>query len=1020
MSRQSYPLIRISAVVIAFTFAARFATAAELLDWKLTTVTGPAANNSAFVGVPAATATIAANLVASDLVTASSPGHEGLVWSAGNAGSNQLNLQRWDHPNDDPAQTGNGNGNPNNWLQFLFGAALGYEFNIQSIDFSAWRNATGSPAAWSVQTSDDNGDTWTNFGSVHTESNQGDSIFRSVHFTGSVTASTLLIRFIATGLTGGTGNLHINKMVLNGSVSQVVTGGNAVLVSETFNGSAAVGLTGRSPSINLLSSDAVWSADPIVAANGQVTDGTNTDRGASLDLGAGFAFQVNKTYTLSLGWTSLDNAILFAGFNTAAPSVNAQIQTQGTNFAVRARRIAAGTDTLATWKNPGASATSGTIATPAAGTATLTLETRSLSDATFTIDGLAAPTAIDLTAGFRYLWIGFEDPTAASPGSDGKFTSLTLSGPVPSELQTPPVVTILPDSLLVPEGQLVTLAATPAGAAIHYTLNGATPDVNSALYTAPFPLGASTTVRAIAISSENVTGPVASRSFTLQQPIGTPNLLIVVGGNVGFGDLQCYGGVNIATPTLDSLACDGIRFTQFTTTGPGNPASQYALLTGRVAARSGLGASVSAGASGWQSEEWTLAEVLRRRLYSTAFIGEWLMGNAAGSHPNDQGFHLFHGLPYASAANPPLEENHQVLTASPDPELLLDQLTTRARSFIASATSPFALVFQPPVIPASGSSIAGPHGNRIEALDHAVGQLLAELDAGNLASNTLVLFVGDGGAPRTVDGGSNGLLRDGSGTTWEGGMRTPLLARLPGTLPARQMNLSLVWLPDLMPTLASLLGGNLASDRPLDGTPRPAVLTGAQTRPVGDETAFGFRFQNNAWQLATVRQGTWKSHLSIINIDPQNTNATTGSQLYDLHIDAEERINRSSQQPAMVSRLQGLASSLTASLPAAGTTDLPPPKQPVLNGVSTTLDGSPRAVRFSFSRPADSLDDNYRIEHSSDLSSWESLAMLPYLTALTPAEGNNEDLEVSVELETPPFDGERRFVRFRASRPANP
>lgn len=792
--------------------------------------------------------------------------------------------------------------------------------------------------------------------------------------------------------------------------------GPVTLVSETFSGPSTSSLDGRTPPVNLLSPGAVWTADTIIAANGQVHDGANTDRGACLDLGQGFVLIPNETYTLTLSWSGLDNAILFAGFSTTQPDAGAQMQTQGTNFALRARRISAGTDTLAAWKNPGASATTGTTVTAAAAAATLVLETKGLSNATLTVDGLAAPVAIDLTSGYRYLWIAFEDPSSGN--SDARFTSLTLSGPAPAPTSDPPTVTILPESPLISTGQTVTLTANPADAAIHYTVDGSIPGAASTPYAGPFPLNASATVRALAIKN-GIAGPVASRAYVLRQPIGTPNLLLVIGPAIGFGDLQCYGGVNIATRTLDALAHDGIRFTQFTTAGPGAVACQYALLAGRVAARSGLGMSVAAGAAGWRPEEWTLAEALRRRGYETAFIGEWLLGNAAGSHPNDQGFRLFHGLPFAASMNPPLEENRQVIEGAPDPQLLLDQLTARASAFINGSAQPFALVFQPPALPASGNSLAGPHGNRIEALDRSVETLLDALDARGIADETLVVFGSDGGSPRTPEGGSNGLLRDGAGTTWEGGMRGPLIARLPGTLPDGQMNLSLIWQPDLMPTLASLLDCDLAQDRRLDGTPRPDVLKGERTRPAGDETAYGFRFENSTWQLATVREGKWKSHLSIVNIDPLNTNPTTGSQLYDLHVDAEENINRASQQPAVLARLQALADTFTATLPAAGNADVPAPKPAVIGGIGTTLDAA-AAVRFAFTRPLDSIDDFYQIEHSTDLGAWQRLAVTPFITSRTTLQGSSEALEIRVPFGVPPFVGERRFIRLSAARPVSP
>jgi arylsulfatase A len=421
---------------------------------------------------------------------------------------------------------------------------------------------------------------------------------------------------------------------------------------------------------------------------------------------------------------------------------------------------------------------------------------------------------------------------------------------------------------------------------------------------------------------------ILSKPPTAETPPGSsgaPNLLVIVGHEVGYGDLQCNGAVTTATPALDSLAYDGIRFTQFTTTGGGAHASQFALLTGRVVARSGMGGEPPAPATaGWRSGERSLAEALQRRGYHTAFIGEWLLGDAAGSHPGDQGFQLFHGLPHALAHRPPLVENGAVVSATPDPQQLQTSLTGRALAYLTESPQPFALVFQPPaVVPANASSPAGPHGARIEALDASVAQLLAALDSRGISNQTLVVFLGNGGAPRTAAGGSNGIFRDGAGTTWEGGLRTPLLARQPGILPAGQDNLSLIWLPDLMPTLTALAGADLAADRPLDGTSRAAAFSGNHDRPGDDDTAFGFRHHDGQWEITTVREGKWKTHLSITRMDPGNTRPTSAHPLYDLHVDAEERTDRAAENPAILARLNHLAMTAIATLPAAGTTDLP-------------------------------------------------------------------------------------------------
>ncbi len=639
----------------------------------------------------------------------------------------------------------------------------------------------------------------------------------------------------------------------------------------------------------------------------------------------------------------------------------------------------------------------------------------------YTIDEGSPAIGMAVAVGFHSAWNG---PGAYIFGrEDGPNQVVIDEAPPPPP--PPPSVTILPDAAILAPGDLITLESVPPGAPLRYTLDGSEPGAASTSYFDPFPLNESTLVRAVALDEEGNPGPIASRQyFVVDSGDATPNIVLIVGDEVGYGDLHCYGGVNIATPTLDTLFYEGIRFTQYTTTGGGAHAAQYALLTGRMVARSSLGPQAPGpGAIGWKSEEWSMGEMLRRRGYSTSFVGEWLLGSAAGSHPNDQGFQLFHGLPHSMAHDPPLEENGDVIEAAPDPESLLGQLTTRATTWLATAEEPFALVFHPPALPADGTSLAGPHGNRIEALDQAVAQLLAALDARNATDETLVIFLGNGGTPRTVDGGSNGLFRDGAGTTWEGGLRAPLIARWPAALPDAQMNLSLLWLPDLMPTLAAITGSFLAADRPIDGTPQPAVLSGSQTRPLGGETAFGLRHKGGAWNIATARQGRWKSHLSILNIDPENNRPTTGAQVYDLHVDAEERINRASQQGAVATELQNLADQTEDSFPPPGQSDVPEPKAPVINGVTTTLDGTPPdegSVLFSFARPLDSIDDSYAVERSTNLQDWTSEPITPFILSLAPAGSHTEQLTLDVPLGQPPFDGPRHFVRLRADRATNP
>jgi hypothetical protein len=198
----------------------------------------------------------------------------------------------------------------------------------------------------------------------------------------------------------------------------------ATLIHDDFSGDGTAGLHDTSPDTNTLSS-ATWVASTIIANNGQVNDGDNTDRGATIDLGAGFAFQANQTYTLTVGWSNLSSAILFAGFSTVAQNVEAAMQVQPDNFAVRIRALTPDAG-IAAWTRIGAvnSPTLGSTANPTgAGTTTMTITTNSLTDATFAVDGVAS-TAIDLT-GYRYLYLGYEE--GAGGTQDARFTSVEFA-----------------------------------------------------------------------------------------------------------------------------------------------------------------------------------------------------------------------------------------------------------------------------------------------------------------------------------------------------------------------------------------------------------------------------------------------------------------------------------------------------------------------------------------------------------------------------------------------------------------
>lgn len=578
---------------------------------------------------------------------------------------------------------------------------------------------------------------------------------------------------------------------------------------------------------------------------------------------------------------------------------------------------------------------------------------------------------------------------------------------------------ISPAKNFLKQGETVSLTSGEDGE-IRYTTDGSDPDASSILYTGPFTISETTTVKAVVIENGE-SSPVASKSY-VYVPHNKPNILLIVADDMGYNDLGCYGGVSAVTPRLDALSYEGQRFTQFTTTGPGELASQYALLTGRLARRGGVPAEAAPNTAALDAREWTLAEALRKSGYETSFIGAWGLGDAAGSRPNDQGFVHFYGLPWgiAQASFPPLMEDLQTLDSTPDQENMLEQMTAHAESYIAAqGDDPFFMVFQPPSLPASGNSLLGEYGNRVEALDASVGRLLDQLQTSGHADDTLVVFISDGGADKntgSVPTGSNGQQRDGKGTTWEGGVRVPMIVRWPNVVP-QGSNFSVVWLPDIYKTLVDLTGAYIPPDHVLDGTERADALLGARTQPDDETMLYLYKHDGSDYQLQVVRAGKWKYHKMVSNNDPENGFSGSAPLLYDLLVDPVEHVNRTGSQSSVLSELQQAASDHEAGLPASGVAQLPVARPEVLGPIEVNIQPSQEhASVFQFTRPADSLNDSYILQLSEDLISWSDVASGPYTVSSFGANAT-EHVTVTVPLADLANGKKTFFIRLRATRP---
>jgi arylsulfatase A len=395
---------------------------------------------------------------------------------------------------------------------------------------------------------------------------------------------------------------------------------------------------------------------------------------------------------------------------------------------------------------------------------------------------------------------------------------------------------------------------------------------------------------AIAVASTICWTAADCRTARADETKPPPNFVILFADDLGYGDLGCYGHPTIRTPRLDHMAAEGMRLMQFYSAAPVCTPSRAALLTGRLAIRSGLCSDkrrvlFPGSKGGLPADEVTLAEALHQRGYASACIGKWHLGHLPKYLPTRNGFDRYFGLPYSNDmhAQPvnesgglsqplPLFRNEEVIESEPDQGLLTERYTDEAIHFIRDCTAaaprrPFLLYlpYTMPHVPLAaskkfaGRSPRGLFGDAVETIDWSVGQILDTLHAAKIADNTLVIFTSDNGPwlSRRLNGGSAGLLRDGKGSTWEGGMREPCIAWWPGSVPAGTTTQAISSTLDLFPTIVKLAGGKLPRDRELDGYDISQVLLGKDARGPRD-VMFFYRDAS----VFAVRKGPWKLHLT--------------------------------------------------------------------------------------------------------------------------------------------------------------
>ena len=405
-----------------------------------------------------------------------------------------------------------------------------------------------------------------------------------------------------------------------------------------------------------------------------------------------------------------------------------------------------------------------------------------------------------------------------------------------------------------------------------------------------------------------------------------PNIILINCDDLGYGDLGCYGSERNETPVLDRMAAEGVRFTDFYMVSPVCSPSRGAMMTGCYPPRIGFGefggdlVLFPGHAYGLHKDERTLPQLLREAGYRTMLIGKWHCGDQPEFLPTERGFDEYYGLPYSNnmgrqvgrEAFPPLPllRGRDVIQEQPDQSGLTERYTEEAVRFLRdNRERPFFLylahmyVHLPLFVPERflDASRNGGYGGAVAHIDWTAGVIFDELKHLGLDDDTVVVFTSDNGSRVRDGGGSNAPLRGTKGTTWEGGMRVPCIARWPGRIAAGRECNALASAMDLLPTLVNVAGGNVPTDRKLDGHDMADLLfTDAGS---SHYECFCYYRGNN---LEAVRCGRWKLHFA--------KRGEACHELYDLVEDVGETTDRSADEPEVVARLQAIAEQVRADL----------------------------------------------------------------------------------------------------------
>lgn len=436
-----------------------------------------------------------------------------------------------------------------------------------------------------------------------------------------------------------------------------------------------------------------------------------------------------------------------------------------------------------------------------------------------------------------------------------------------------------------------------------------------------------------------------------------PNVIIIFMDDMGYGDPECYNGIGYHTPNINRLAAEGMRFTNFYAAQATCTASRAAILTGCYPNRVGMhGVIMPWSHLALSPKEMTIAESLKMAGYNTCMVGKWHLGSKSPFLPIHYGFDEFLGLPYSNDMWPvdyngkPITNTNSPLYKYPplpllkgdkpmkyirtleDQGELTGRYTKKATEFIRrNKAHPFFLYFAHSMVhvpiaasPAFiGKSKNSLFGDVMMEVDWSVGQIMKTVKEEGLEKNTLVVFTSDNGPwLRFGDrAGNTGGLREGKGTSFEGGQREPCIMRWPGKIPQGTVCNKIAATLDLFPTIANICGSSLPGHQ-IDGVNILSLLYNQPGANPRNELLYYYGVNNleavrrERWKLVLPHTSqTYKKYPPGLNGYPSPyAEMEVPLALYNLSVDPGETMDVQSSFPEIVKQLQSLADSARQTL----------------------------------------------------------------------------------------------------------